>query len=115
MGIPNTRSRLESTEPTRLAATTSLRPRWSAETDRISSTLLPKVTLSSAPMAVPKRAARSSVTSPSISASGMRARRFCVQEHDASSLKRPKALPGPLLRPPMLAPTVRVPTDSPQG
>ena len=45
--------------------------------DRISSTLLPKVTLSSAPMAVPKRRARSSVTSPSISASGTSASRFC--------------------------------------
>ena len=43
----------------------------------MSSTTLPKVALSRPPMACPNRTARSSVTSPRISAMGMRARKFC--------------------------------------
>lgn len=43
-----------------------------------SSTTLPKVALSSPPTVSPKRTARSSVTSPKNSASGMSARKFCV-------------------------------------
>lgn len=51
-----------------------------AAADRISSTTLPKVALSSPPMVSPNRRARSSVTSPSTSARGTNDRKFCVAQ-----------------------------------
>lgn len=50
----------------------------SATHDRMSSTTLPKVALTRPPMTSPERSARSSVTSPRMSARGMIPKKFCA-------------------------------------
>lgn len=63
--------------PSNDAATTVYSPCCSAAMLRIISTTLPNVALSRPPTVSPNRTARSSVTSPSSSAKGMSARKFC--------------------------------------
>lgn len=74
---PSTSSRFDRIDPSRDVATTSYNPFCRAAIDKIISTTLPKVAFNRPPTVSPNRTARSSVTSPSSSARGTSARKFC--------------------------------------
>ena len=75
--LPRTSSRLERMDPSREVDTTTSSPLLRAVTARMISTTFPNVAFTRPPISSPVLSAMSSVTSPSSSASGTIARRFC--------------------------------------
>ena len=79
--------------PSKLVATTVYKPFCSAASASIISTTLPNVALSRPPTVSPKRTARSSVTSPSTSASGSSAPKFSANVGTAPQPRRTLTAP----------------------